>query len=136
MTVMIMMMMMMMMMMMTMMMTKSTIFYGHHSNPNSHIILISTFIPDYQVSQLCVTVLQGHVKVLYVSPERLCTQSFRSVRMTVQHSATEHNFTLPTSHLNSLPVLIIPLLSYIFSFLDFLQSFLNIYRHQSSIYLI
>ena len=33
----------------------------------------------YQVSQLCVSVLQGHVKVLYVSPERLCTQSFRNL---------------------------------------------------------
>ena len=33
----------------------------------------------HQVSQLCVSVLQGHVKVLYVSPERLCTQSFRNL---------------------------------------------------------
>ena len=33
----------------------------------------------FQVSQLCLSVLEGHIKVLYVSPERLCTQSFRNL---------------------------------------------------------
>ena len=31
----------------------------------------------HQASALCGAVLDGHVKVLYVSPERLCTQAFR-----------------------------------------------------------
>ena len=33
----------------------------------------------HQASNLCAAVLDGHVKVLYVSPERLCTQSFRQL---------------------------------------------------------
>lgn len=32
---------------------------------------------SFSSSQISEAVLQGHIKVLYVSPERLCTPSFR-----------------------------------------------------------
>lgn len=50
----------------------------------------------YQVSQLCVSVLQGHVKVLYVSPERLCTQSFRNLIRALRNQVPESYDTVRT----------------------------------------
>ena len=44
----------------------------------------------HQIAQLTSSLLKGHVKVLYVSPERLCTPAFRKLMRTLNRSALYH----------------------------------------------